>query len=116
MSLARGTSNTNVRGSSAARRVRREYLVREFRADVDVDLTTGRPVPRGEGEPACRCYRCGALLTVMNVSSDRWPVPGMRGGRYIRENLRPSCLACASATGNELRWAATRAERAEATG
>lgn len=48
--------------------------------------------------PLCRCYRCGDLLTVDSVSADRI-VPGIQGGTYRRENIRPACDACQSITG-----------------
>lgn len=86
----RGSSNANVRGNTRDRRRRREWLVDTFRADVDLD-----------GQPACRCYRCGRLLTVDTVTSDR-VTPGCMGGRYLRDNLRPSCLDCQSYTGGVL--------------
>ncbi|WP_426566408.1 HNH endonuclease [Angustibacter sp. McL0619] len=105
----RGTSNTNVRGSSTDRQRRREWLVETWRADVDVttyiDMVEHRlvvaTVDLGEGEPACRCYRCGRLLTVSTVTADR-RVPGCQGGTYRRENLRPACGGCNSATGGQL--------------
>jgi hypothetical protein len=86
----RGTTNRNVRGNSRDRLSRRNWLVDTFRADRD-----------HHGEPACRCYRCGKLLTVRDVTVDRI-VPGCRGGTYRRNNIRPSCQACASATGGLL--------------
>lgn len=102
----RGTTNGAVRGSSTDRRRRREWLVGTWRADVDVlvvELFHGPvfvPVPIGSvgALPACRCYRCGRLLTEATVTVDR-VVPGCRGGTYKRDNIRPSCQACASHTG-----------------
>jgi 5-methylcytosine-specific restriction endonuclease McrA len=82
----RGTSNSNVRGSSKDRARRRQYLVRTYEADV-----AGK----------CRCYRCGALLTEETVTVDRI-VPGCLGGRYVRENIRPACSACNTETGSTL--------------
>lgn len=122
----RGTSNSNQRGNNETRRKRREWLVETYRANVDVE-----PLPRlyslsraqweqdtgliptevdlGEGEPACRCYRCGKLLTVETVTVDRI-VPGCKktkmfpnGGTYVRWNIRPACLKCNSETGGGLR-------------
>lgn len=115
---ARGTTNTNVRGSSYDRRKRREWLCEIYRADVDVldvdmdqlaslGVTPLRfedglwVVPQGQGDPACRCYRCGRLLTVDSVSPDRI-LPGCRGGRYTRDNIRPACEPCQSFTGGVL--------------
>lgn len=104
----RGTSNGNCSGSAEDRRRRKVWLVNEFRADEDA-LVAGVGenavvvgVPRGEGEPACRCYRCGTLLTVETVFVDR-RIPGAKGGTYARNNIRPNCGSCSAITGNELR-------------
>jgi hypothetical protein len=56
----------------------------------------------GMGEPACRCYRCGHLLTVDTVSADRI-IPGCRGGTYRRNNIRPACERCQSVVGGGTR-------------
>lgn len=95
----RGTSNGNVTGNVDDRRRRREWLVRTYRADRDVEAA----VEQGQygSQPACRCYRCGALLTVDTVTVDRI-VPGCKGGTYRRNNIRPSCSLCASVTGGQL--------------
>lgn len=89
-SRRRGTTNRNDRGNTLDRRRRREWLVDTFRADRDVG-----------GDPACRCWRCGQLLTVDTVSPDRI-TPGCMGGRYTRDNIRPSCVSCQSITGGHL--------------
>lgn len=67
-------------------------------------------VPRGYGQAACRCYRCGKLLTVCTLEDDRIH-PGWKksakyphGGTYVRENIRPCCGDCNKVTGNEDRW------------
>lgn len=107
MTTTRGTSNGNQRGSSYTRRRRREWLVETFRANVDV-LVVGpnkvnyAQVPLGTGVPACRCYRCGILLTVETVTVDRI-IPGKNGGTYRRNNIRPACGPCNSETGGGLR-------------
>lgn len=107
----RGTSNSNQRGSSYSRRRRREWLVETYRADVDIallgpnrvePLILFRPAPLGTGMAACRCYRCGDLLTVDTVTVDRI-VPGCKGGTYRRSNIRPACGKCNSETGGGLR-------------
>lgn len=107
----RGTSNGNDRGNSTDRRRRREYLVETYRADVEVVLLNGArigtapahaAVPYGyERVPACRCYRCGELLTVDTVTVDRI-IPGCQGGSYRRNNIRPACGDCNSETGGAL--------------
>jgi hypothetical protein len=109
----RGTSNGNVRGGSEDRRRRREWLVLTYRADKDVMVllrySDGRrmfwtPVDLGtEGaQPACRCYRCGVLLTTETVTVDRIK-PGCQGGTYRRDNIRPACGTCNSSTGGRTR-------------
>lgn len=103
----RGTSNSAVRGNSEDRRRRRVYLVTTYRANVDADVLTPhfvfgtRPVALGQGHAACRCYRCGYLLTVETVTVDRI-IPGCLGGTYRRDNIRPACLGCNSSTGAAL--------------
>lgn len=107
----RGTSNGNERGSSETRRRRREWLVATYRADKDVLIITGlihgpmtiETEPGDEAaQPACRCYRCGCLLTVDTVTADRI-VPGAHGGTYRRTNIRPACGRCNSSTGATVR-------------
>lgn len=108
--VTRGTSNGNARGGSEDRRRRREWLVQTYRANVDV-LSSGFEgftisAPVGEFVsgviPACRCYRCGLLLTADTVTVDRIK-PGCKGGTYRRENIRPACARCNSETGGSLR-------------
>lgn len=100
----RGTTNKNARGGSDERRRRREWLVATYRADVDLltlDLYHGPElieVNVGDGVAACRCYRCGLLLTAETVTVDRI-VPGAHGGTYRRNNIRPACGRCNSQTG-----------------
>jgi hypothetical protein len=80
----RGTSNGNARGSSYDVRARKHWL-----------LTAWQAV---EGEGLTRCYRCGDLLDWFLLTVDRI-VPGCRGGRYVRGNIRPACGTCNSETG-----------------
>lgn len=105
--MGRGTTNGNARGSLEDRLRRRQWLVATFRADVDArhiygtfptDPVVTVGVALGDGIPACRCYRCGVLLTVETVSADRI-VPECRGGTYRRSNIRPACTCCNSITG-----------------
>jgi len=100
----RGTTNGNARSSSYQRRRRREWLVATYRADVDAltVYSTQQTLPRGSGVAACRCYRCGVLLTVVTVTVDRI-IPGCRGGTYRRDNIRPACSHCNSKTGGSMR-------------
>lgn len=84
----RGTSNTNARGNSKDREARRRYLMRVYEAN--------------KGPGYCRCYRCGKLLILRTVTVDRI-IPGARGGRYVRNNIRPACAKCNSETGSRIR-------------
>lgn len=115
VTISRGTTNGNVRGNSEDRRRRREWLVETFRADVDLLLTplgtVFGSVSIGKDHigwahdvvraAACRCYRCGRLLTVDTVTVDRI-IPGCKGGTYRRNNIRPACSGCNSETGGAL--------------
>jgi hypothetical protein len=111
----RGTTNGNQRGSSKSRQRRREWLVETYRANVDLVVNpfgTTREIAVSEpdhGVPflsqrvhACRCYRCGELLTVATVTVDRI-IPGCQGGTYRRNNIRPACGFCNSSTGAVVR-------------
>lgn len=62
--------------------------------------------------PVCRCFRCGKLLLEDEVSPDRWPVPGVRGGDYGKTNIRPSCEECNTKLGSALGHARKAAKRA----
>lgn len=103
----RGTTNRNVRGSAESRRRRRAWLIKTYASNVD---------------GCCRCYRCGCLLTAGNdtfkffekepgeyLAEPVWPltvdriVPGCRGGKYTRGNIRPACAHCNSETGGATR-------------
>lgn len=72
------------------------WLVEMFRADKDlasIELFHGPldlPVDRGsEGSrPACRCYRCGQLLTMATVRVHR---QRSFGGSQL---VRPACQGC----------------------
>jgi hypothetical protein len=108
----RGTSNSNSAGSAEDRRRRKLWLLETYRADVDVfdGLSLSEPVedgggvltvPVGEGEIACRCYRCGLLLIFDTLTVDRIK-PGCQGGKYRRDNISPSCMLCAQKTGGRL--------------
>lgn len=94
--------NGGDRGNVEQRRRRREWLLQTYRADMDVITYT----PAGEElatQPACRCYRCGQLLTLDTLTVDRI-IPGIKGGTYRRDNIRPACSRCNTETGLALRW------------
>jgi 5-methylcytosine-specific restriction endonuclease McrA len=46
----------------------------------------------GDGD-TCPCYRCGVVLDDSTITVDR-VVPGVAGGRYTRDNIRPACGPC----------------------
>lgn len=60
---------------------------------------------------SCMCeFGCGTVLFYSTITRDRFPVPGRKGGRYVKGNVRPACMSCNAANG--AREAAL--ERAEA--
>jgi hypothetical protein len=86
MVVSRGTTNRNVRGSSYGRRVRKQWLLDTF----------------GDGITATCSFGCGTVLNIDTVSADRYPIPGVAGGRYVRGNIRPACAPCQSRFGGAL--------------
>jgi hypothetical protein len=81
----------NARGSSYDRRRRKEWLLREW----------------GNGVRA-RCWRmssarCLGWVTFETLTVDR-VVMGCDGGRYTRDNIRPSCGPCNYGHGAESRY------------
>jgi len=86
MTVTRGTSNTNARGSSEDRRRRRRFLLETF----------------GDGTTAlCSFENCTELLTEETITVDRI-IPGCEGGRYTRGNIRPMCGFHNQSTGGVL--------------
>lgn len=112
----RGTTNRNARGSTKDRAARRAWLIGNFAANVDLDVDPDGQVvevPRGHGLPACRCYRCGLLLTDLGTAGTRAVperhrltvdriIPGVDGGTYRRNNIRPACAFDNESTGGAL--------------
>lgn len=82
-------------------------MVQNWRADTDARDRFGVLIPADTGDPdavpACRCWRCGKLLTADTVTIDRWPVPGIDGGKYTVTNTRPACDKCNPTTGATIR-------------
>lgn len=93
----RGTTNRNQRGSSEQRRARRAWLLEEF----------------GDGETApCAIQfdgRCLGTVDKVTMTVDRHPVPGVDGGTYDYDNIRPACGPCNSRSGTALREERRRA-------
>ena len=90
---SRGTTNRNARGGSEDRRRWKLYLLDVFQADELLN-----------GLPACRCFRCGRLLTFETITVDRI-IPGAEGGTYARNNIRPACEGCNRLLGYQLQKA-----------
>lgn len=82
---ARGTSNTNDRGSAEQRRARKQWLLDTF----------------GDGTWA-PCSHCEVILDWGTLTVDRI-IPGCLGGRYVQGNIRPACMTCNSIEGSALR-------------
>lgn len=84
----RSTSNSNARGSSYTRRRRKDWLLSPA-AGFGGDGST------------VKCYRCPTVLDVDTITVDRI-VPGVDGGTYKRDNIRPCCGPCNYSTGGRL--------------
>lgn len=86
---ARGTSNSNVRGSAASRRRRKQWLLDTF----------------GDGVTApCFVDGCTAVLTFDTITVDRIQL-GVDGGSYRRGNIRPACGSHNASEGSKARHA-----------
>jgi hypothetical protein len=42
---------------------------------------------------------CGRQLLFSEITRDRYPVPGRKGGKYQKGNIRPMCVSCNSSDG-----------------
>lgn len=98
----RGTTNRNQRGNTTERAIRRQWLLDTF----------------GDGTQA-RCFirwdlNCLEWVTTDTITVDRHPVPGIDGGTYARDNIRPACGPCNSRAGTALREARKAAARVRA--
>jgi 5-methylcytosine-specific restriction endonuclease McrA len=76
--------NGNQRGSAEDRRRRKAWLFEEFGVDGIVT-----------------CTFCDVPLLPEECTVDRI-VPGCRGGRYVRGNIRPACKPCQDEQGGLL--------------
>lgn len=119
---SRGTSNGNERGNNEDRRKRKAWLMETYESDrwilliinqdgeIFLKRTLGDPdlavsaheklnwVAEVKMVPTVRCYRCGDILSITEVTIDRI-VPGCLGGTYAHNNIRPACSGCNSETG-----------------
>lgn len=78
----RGTTNRNERGSAKSRRELKTWMLAEFGDGISV-----------------LCAFCQRALLYSTMTKDRFPVPGRRGGRYVKGNVRPACLSCNASEG-----------------
>lgn len=58
------------------------------------------------------CAFCGRALLCSEITRDRYPRPGRKGGRYVKGNIRPACMGCNAADG--ARQAAVERAKGEA--
>jgi hypothetical protein len=58
------------------------------------------------------CAFCGRHLLYSQMTKDRFPKPGRKGGKYVKGNVRPACLSCNAAEGAR-QAAIERTEREE---
>lgn len=76
-------SNKNQKPSSYESRKLKTWMLSEF--------GDGLTVP---------CFgTCGRRLFYSEITKDRYPVPGHKGGRYVKGNIRPMCMSCNAADG-----------------
>lgn len=77
----------NQRGNTKDRKVRKQWLLDTF----------------GDGKEAkCSFDGCTQMVTFHTITVDRFPVPGIEGGRYIRGNIRPACSYHNSKDGSQI--------------
>jgi hypothetical protein len=67
----------------AARRMELKAGVMERDGHVDAD-----------GSQRVPCGFCGTLLRWGNMTLDRYPIPGRKGGTYALANVRAACWSC----------------------
>lgn len=82
MTTHRGTTNRNERGSAKQRRELKTWMLAEFGDGISVS-----------------CSFCDRTLLFSQITKDRFPRPGRRGGRYVKGNVRPACLSCNASEG-----------------
>jgi hypothetical protein len=90
MTKARGTSNSNARGSSKDRLARKRWLLANFSKRL------------GRHRAKCAFRGCPTILTLETVTVDRYPIPGALGGTYARDNIRPACAKHNYGEGNTI--------------
>lgn len=94
----RSTTNRNARGSSVARRRRKQWLLDTFGDGQRAKCEIGLP-------------GCEGLVTFESLWVDCWPVMRADGGRYVQDNIRPSCGPCNMRHGGQVGQARMRANQ-----
>lgn len=87
----RGTTNRNERGSSYERRARKQWLLDTYGNGITAPCSI-----RFDGD-------CLGVVDMVTLTTDRHPVPGVDGGTYAKDNIRPACGPCNSRHGTQLR-------------
>lgn len=72
------TGNKNQRPASYVGRALKVWMLAEF----------------GDGITAPCSFGCGKTLFYSEVTKDRYPIPGRKGGKYVKGNIRPACMSC----------------------
>lgn len=72
------TGNKNQRPNSYAGRALKVWMLAEFGDGITVPCSFG----------------CGRMLFYSEITKDRFPIPGRKGGRYAKGNVRPACMSC----------------------
>lgn len=67
-------------------------------AEVRRALNTWMLGTFGDGITA-PCAFCQRELLFSEITRDRYPIPGRKGGRYVQGNIRPACLSCNASDG-----------------
>lgn len=70
------------RGNNRDRALRRAYLL-SAAAGFD-----------GNGETVLCFWKCGTVLDAATLEVDRFPIAGVDGGSYRRDNIVPACASC----------------------
>jgi hypothetical protein len=76
-------SNKNQKPSSYESRKLKTWMLAEF----------------GDGLTVTCFGTCGRRLLYSEITKDRYPIPGRKGGRYVKGNIRPMCMSCNAAEG-----------------
>jgi hypothetical protein len=78
MRRATKTGNKNQRPNSYAGRALKVWMLAEF----------------GDGLTVPCSFGCGRQLFYSEITKDRFPIPGRKGGKYAKGNVRPACMSC----------------------